>query len=411
MIARFSLYSALKNQRFFEPFFMLAMVEKGLSFSQIGGLIALRETVIIVMEIPSGAVADVTGRRRALLISVAAYCVAFALIGLGESIAWILIGMGLIGFGDSFRTGAHKAMIYRWLANRGETGKRTRTYSITRSWGKVGSAASVVIAAGIVAASGSYSSAFLWTIVPYVALFALLWSYPSSLESDGRRDAWRFRAITAHLRQSLAIVGRSGPASRLVVESAIFEGVVRGSRDYLQPLLALTVAGAVLGSFDDRLPSAGARVSVTIGVTYVVLFLLAAASARLSSPLADRLGQRGASRTIWLGLLVCAAAVGVGDWWRIAAIGALGLIIAHVLFEAWRPVMLGRLDDHVPEALGASVLSIESLARRVSTAIAAPLIGWAIDALSHTSLSLWPISAAIGAGFALALVVRTNDNA
>ena len=40
MIFRFSLYGLLKNQRYFEPFLILVFLEKGLTFFQIGLLVA-----------------------------------------------------------------------------------------------------------------------------------------------------------------------------------------------------------------------------------------------------------------------------------------------------------------------------------------------------------------------------------
>ena len=41
MLFRFSLYGFLKNQRFFEPFIILFFLDKGLSFTLIGVLVAI----------------------------------------------------------------------------------------------------------------------------------------------------------------------------------------------------------------------------------------------------------------------------------------------------------------------------------------------------------------------------------
>ena len=46
MLFKFSMYGFLKNQRYFEPFLILAFRAKGLSFFQIGILIAFREVCI-----------------------------------------------------------------------------------------------------------------------------------------------------------------------------------------------------------------------------------------------------------------------------------------------------------------------------------------------------------------------------
>jgi len=69
MLARFSLYGFLKNQRYYEPFMILLFLERGFSFTQIGILVAFREIWINLFEVPSGALADMYGRRRCMILT------------------------------------------------------------------------------------------------------------------------------------------------------------------------------------------------------------------------------------------------------------------------------------------------------------------------------------------------------
>ncbi|HCF62675.1 MAG TPA: MFS transporter, partial [Myxococcales bacterium] len=116
MLWRFCLYGFLKNQRYFQPFFYLALIEKGLAFSQIGLLIGLRELLINLLGVPMGAAADVLGRRRSMIFSFAAYLVSFLVLGWAGSFAALAAGMALFAVGESFRSGTHKAMIFDSLA-------------------------------------------------------------------------------------------------------------------------------------------------------------------------------------------------------------------------------------------------------------------------------------------------------
>ena len=93
MLFRFSLYGFLKNQRYFEPFLVLAFLEKGLGFFEIGLLVAFRELLVHLLEIPSGAIADVWGRRRSLILSFSAYIVSFLLFGAVDSLAALFVAM------------------------------------------------------------------------------------------------------------------------------------------------------------------------------------------------------------------------------------------------------------------------------------------------------------------------------
>ena len=68
MLGRFSLYGFLKNQQYYDPFLILAFRQMELSFFMIGILVAFREVIANLMEIPSGAVADLFGRRKAMIL-------------------------------------------------------------------------------------------------------------------------------------------------------------------------------------------------------------------------------------------------------------------------------------------------------------------------------------------------------
>ena len=71
MLRRFCLYGFLKNQQYYDPFLVLAFLQMGLSYTLIGVLIAFREVVLNLSEIPTGAVADLFGRRKSMIFSFA----------------------------------------------------------------------------------------------------------------------------------------------------------------------------------------------------------------------------------------------------------------------------------------------------------------------------------------------------
>ena len=69
MIRKFSLYGFLKNQQYYDYFLILAFRQMGLSYFIIGVLIAFREIMINIMEIPTGGVSDLCGRRSSMIFS------------------------------------------------------------------------------------------------------------------------------------------------------------------------------------------------------------------------------------------------------------------------------------------------------------------------------------------------------
>ena len=236
MLFRFSLYGFLKNQRYFEPFLVLAFREKGLSFFQIGLLIGVRELCINLMEVPTGAVADVAGRRKAMVYSHVAYAASFVLLGMASALPLLFLAMFLFGVGEAFRTGTHKAIIFDWLRQQGRGQERTLIYGFTRSWSKIGSAVSVLVAAAIVISTRQYSAIFWISAVPACLNIVNFLTYPASLDGtqEERRGAGPvWRTMVDGLRQCAG----KRELRRPLIESMGFEGVYRVSKDYLQPIL------------------------------------------------------------------------------------------------------------------------------------------------------------------------------
>ena len=134
MIRRFSLYGFLKNQRYFEPFIILFFLQQGLSFTEIGFLIAFRELIINLMEIPSGAIADLFGRRRSMMLSFTSYIASFAIFGFSQVYWHFFIAMFFFAIGEAFRTGTHKAMIFTSHADYGALSPHVKKMAHQLSW-------------------------------------------------------------------------------------------------------------------------------------------------------------------------------------------------------------------------------------------------------------------------------------
>ena len=403
MLFRFSLYGFLKNQRYFEPFLILVFLEKGLSFFLIGLLIAFREVTVNVFEIPSGAIADVWGRRKSMILSFAAYIASFLVFGLARNIALLFVAMFLFAIGEAFRTGTHKAMIFTWLRLQGRADERTKVYGYTRSWSKYGSALSVVLAALFVYISDSYTYVFYFTIVPYALGIVNFLGYPGEL--DGTMEGGTpFSQVVRHLKQSFKeAFGRAG-LRRLIAESMGFQGVYEATKDYLQPVLkgaAIVLAGrwVATSAMSDIQQS-----TCVIGPTCLVLYLLAAVASRQAHRVAAIAGdEERAARLLWGGNALIFAVLAATAFHRIDLALIVAFVLLDVLQNFWRPVQLGRFVIRGSEEQGATLLSIESQGRRGATVIAAPLLGLAVDTVTARGIGgpFWPVGIL---GTAVALV-------
>ena len=408
MLLRFSLYGFLKNQRYFEPFFLLAMLDKLGSFTMVGLLMGFREICINVMEVPTGAIADVTGRRRAMVLSFVAYIGAFLVFGLCER-AWLMfVAMLLFSIGEAFRTGTHKAIIFDWLDHEDRADEKTKIYGLTRSWSKLGSAVNVVFAAGIFFAIRDYSWLFLICIVPYVGNIVNFLTYPAYL--DGRHEGHKsVGQIARTLLDALRRCVRSGPLRGLIAESMAYEGVYKVAKDYLQPLLQ-AAAVATLASA-AWLGDGAQRTAVLVGAVYFVLYVLGSVASRRSHVLADRAGsERRAAVWLWVVTAAAYAAVAAGVALALPVLAIAAFVALAVFQNLWRPILITRFTAHASPSQTATVLSIESQAKSLAAAVLAPLLGLAVDAMGG-DLKLLPVGLAGAAAALLILATRRRIEA
>jgi MFS family permease len=397
MLRRFALYGFLKNQQYYEPFLILAFREKGLSFLQIGLLIGFREICINLFEIPSGAVADMYGRRRAMIGSMLAYCAAFVVFAVSEVFGLLFAAMLFFALGEAFRTGTHKAMIFEWLRQEQRTHEKTRVYGYTRSWSKIGSAVSVLIAAALVFSSGRYSPIFWFSIPPYLLNVLNFLGYPASLDGTPERT-FSLRRTALSLWQTLRTSAHNRALRRLFVETMGFEGTYKVTKDYLQPILKRAALGLpLLVGLDGR-----ERTAVLVGIVYVGIYVLATTASRHAFRFAAVMGgEHQAANGAWKisGLLFMFLIPAL--WLQFDLLAILGFVALDLLQNLWRPVQVTRFDTYSDTSQGATILSIDSQAKSVFTMLAAPVLGFVVDCCGF-----WPVGL-LGALLAVAAVLTS----
>lgn len=393
MFWRFCLYGFLKNQRYFEPFLVLIFLEKGLSFFQIGLLVAFREIVVNIFEIPSGALADVWGRRKSMVLSYAAYIVSFLVFGFAQQIFLLFVAMFFFAIGEAFRSGTHKAMIFTWLRLQGREDERTQVYGYTRSWSKFGSALSVILAGVFVFVYDSYTYVFYCTVAPYVLGIMNIWSYPSELDGTVDREI-SLGKMVRHLKASFKEAFGNFHLRHLLAESTGFQSAYHVAQDYLQPALKAAALVAMGHWFARENMSEIQQSTLLVGPVYLVLYLLAGLASRKAHRVVMVWGSaEKAARFLWASAFVLFLGMTGAAFfeWHIMLI--VVFVLLDMLQNLWRPVQLGRLDTHGQEEQGALLLSIESQLRRVSTMVLAPVMGWVVDFVIAHQIggSFWPV--------------------
>ncbi|MFC2110818.1 MFS transporter [Bacteroidota bacterium] len=374
---KFCTYGFLKNLKFFEPFLILFFLEKGSSFFQIGILYTIREITRNIFEIPAGLIADVFGRRRTMIFSFSLYIASFILFYFANEYWVLILAMILFSFGDAFRTGTHKAMIFEYLKIKNWQNQKVHYYGHTRSWSQNGSAISSLLAALIIFYSGEYKYIFLFSIIPYILDLLLMISYPKELDGEMEEfDRTKLKASFKKTFDEFKISFKDPKIIKAIINVSMFSGFYRAVKDYLQPVLkTFALAIPVFIAFEDK-----QRAAVVIGISYFIIYILSAATARSSGKFADKFQtyHKPLNITLIIGFSLSLIS-GIFFHYGFTLLSIIFYIGIYMLENLRKPVGIAYITDVLNKDILATALSVESQVKSLIAALIAPVIGLIAD--------------------------------
>ena len=376
---KFCLYGFLKNLKFFEPFLILFLLEKGVTYVEIGSLYAIREIGINVLEIPSGFWADAIGRRRTMLTCFFFYILSFLIFYLFSSFLLFAIAMLCFAVGEAFRSGTHKAMIFTYLQMKGIAHLKVHYYGHTRSWSQMGSAVSAIGASLIVFYSGAYRYIFLCSIIPYLLDMLLIWSYPQALDGEKitqeKGKLWfAFKKLLIQFWRSF----RQAELFKAINNLSLYTGFYKAVKDYLQPILKnLALSLALFASFAEK-----ERAAILIGIVYFIIHFISSYLSASSGAISERFSshQKALNWTMLTGGilgLLC-------GWWYQSGwllLAVLAFVSIYLLQNLRKPIGVAFIADSIDTRIMASALSAQSQVKTVWAAIFAVALGFMVDML------------------------------
>ena len=379
---KFSAYGFLKNLRFFDAFLFLFFRGQGFSFLEIGTLISIREVSIMIMEIPTGIVADSYGRRRSMIFSFLSYIASFIIFFFFPKFSFYAIAMILFGLGEAFRSGTHKAMILAYLELNKITDQKVEYYGFTRSWSQIGSAVAALIAGAIVFFSGNYKYIFLGSVIPYFIALILMISYPKNLDGELKKaDAANCFGKSVHFFldtiKDFYKEMKKPILRKAIINSAIFDGLFKTAKDYIQPVLQAFALSAPVILFLKN-----GRDTVIISLVYFFLFLLTSFSSRKSKQFGNLFKSSAeAINSSYISGIMLILITGVLYHFGIKSLAILGFIIFYMFQNTRRPINVGYISEIISSRVMASGLSLESQLKTVFIAILSPIMGYLADTL------------------------------
>ena len=354
---------------------MLFLLEKGLSYTEIGILYASREITINICELPSGIIADTYGRKTALAGALLLYIISFVVFYF-SNIFWLFwIAFIFFGIGDAFRTGTHKGLIMSYLALNKWSEYKISYYGHTRSWSQRGAAISSIMAGLIVFYSGEYQNIFLYSTIPFIINFFLILSYPVEIDKVPEQQKHKKSAALWTTIKSFFENLKHPEVIKIMNMSALHSAFLKAVKDYIQPLM---VHVAVIIPLMTNM-EVNRKNGIIIGIFYFFIYIMNSYASQFASHAASGKRRKNVSYITLLCGFACGISCGlfyIYELWIVALIAFVGIFVIENLRK---PIMTGFIADNVPNEVLASVISLESLLKTIITAILALAFGIIAD--------------------------------
>lgn len=368
-IRKFSLYGFLKNLKLFEPFLLYYIFLTVDDYLHIGILIAIREFIIYVFEVPSGVLADKYGKKNQLIICFSFYILSFVAFFIGSEFYVFVIAFILYGFGEAFRSGTHKAMIMDYLDNEGIEESKSRIYGKTRSYSMIGSMVSSIIAIVLVFALPQLKYLFLIAIIPYIFDILLIISYPSYMNKR-LSTTFSFKEFGIHLLDSIKYSYKEKNVRDLLISSSSFNGWFKTLKDYVQFIILLVPLTAFV-SFnltDDQ------NNRVYLGIIYAFIYLVSAITSRNTYRLQKHYKGSILIDFMWIPFGITILLIGLFTENIIIVFMLFALL--YIILNVRKPLMIEKIGEEVLKTERATMLSVESQLTSLFIIVFAPFLGY-----------------------------------
>jgi len=336
--------------------------QRGFSLTQITLLDVPFFLLIVLAEVPTGAVADRFGRRVSLVLGSSFIAVAFFVFGIADNYLVILVSWTAWGFGVTFQSGADTAILYDSLKQVGREDDFQKINS--RMWALTSLAALLAILIG-----APIAEATSFTVPIFMSVGFVLAAIPVALsmhEPRHERDATSepyFETLRKGIREAW-----SSPALRyIILFSSVLFSATFTPLVFQQPFLdGHGVTTGSLGLWQAPVRAAGI------------------VSALLAYQFVARAGQRRAFFALPIVLAACNFALaGVDRTWAYAAFIGIGTVAG-----LQNPLLLTYINKRIPSERRATILSVQSVGGNFILAGMQPVGGLIADNLGLRPLFL-----------------------
>ena len=337
------------------PIVVLFYQDNGMGMHDIFILKAIYSVAIVVMEIPSGWMADIWGRKKTLVLGSILGSAGFLAYSFSYGFWAFVIAEIILGIGHSFVSGADSAMLYDSLKADNKTDKYTKQEGRITSVGNFAEAIAGVLG-GFLAAISLRTPFYFQFAVAAMAIPAALTLIEPKIHST--EHVHSIKKLVQNIRKTFA--------TNQNLRISILLSAVTGTA-------TLTFAWLVQPFFK----AIGLPVEM-FGIFWTALNLTVGFSSVFAHRIERLLGKR---YTLYLIILLLATGYFLSGI-AITFLGLAFLFLFYLVRGIATPVLKNYINQYTESEVRATMLSVRNFIIRITFAVIGPLLGWITDNIS-----------------------------
>ncbi len=233
-IRKYYAFQFFNSLGFFFPVIVLFWQSHGLTMTQIMLLQSIYSIGVIILELPTGAFADYFGKRKSLILGAAFWSVGFIWYGASTHFWQFVVGELVVGIGSAFISGADRVYIHELLKEENKEHEFKKTEGKARGIIQIASAIAS-IGGGIIGSISLAFTLFATGIATFVSLIVGL-SFPGIKEDKKTQKRIGF---VQTIKESVLLIRSHKRLLWLTLFFACFYGLLWPLNLYTQPFLKL----------------------------------------------------------------------------------------------------------------------------------------------------------------------------
>jgi MFS family permease len=349
-ISKNYLYILLQNIDFTRGIWMIYLASKGMSLTQLGLLETIFHLTSFTMEVPTGAVADIYGRRTSRIIGRVASLISVIILLMSHSFWMFAVSFIFTALSYNLESGAGDALVYDSLKEIGEDDQFMKVNGNKELFYQTASTISFLV--GGFLAVKSYSVAFSLTIV--IGILTIIQSFTFVEPSIGaaQKEKSKDNIFIKQIKDSLKAIAKNPRIGTLII--------------FTQSIMAFCTC--IFYYLQNYLKADGYN-EASIGVIYAVSALVAAVTATQVHKIERKIKEQGILLLIPIITVACIWGIAFSKYHYVLFI--ILMLTESIIYVA----VSDYINKMIPSENRATILSFASMAFSFFMITLFPLIG------------------------------------